>query len=170
MACAALLSGCGPKEPAPTRIISARELLKADDCAAYYKVPFQRVDESFMGHNPPTQERDHVTMTDYESERGDSVHLTLDQSVSIEESGKRTKDLKAANAKEPKFQAEPGFGDPGAYSMGGISLHLAYPPYHVRVQATGLGDPFNDAKSAEATRHFAKIVDERLKKFAAQGP
>ena len=168
--CAALLSGCGPKEPAPTRIISARELLTAEDCAAYYKLAFQRVDESFLGHNPPTLERDHVTMIDYESEKGDRVHITLDQSVSVEESRKRSKEQKAANAKEPKFQAEPGFGDPDAYSMGGISLHLAYAPYHARVQASGLGDSFNDAKSAEATRHFAKIVDERLKKFAPPHP
>jgi hypothetical protein len=164
--CAVLLSGCGPKAPAPVRIISARELLTAEDCAAYYKLAFQRANESFMGHNPPTLERDHVTMLDYESQTGDRVHLTLDQSVSIEESKKRVKDHRDAYAKEAKFREVPGFGDSGGWQVGNGGINFSRPPYRVRVEASGLGAPSDDAKSEEAVRHFAKIVDERLKKFA----
>ncbi len=169
-ACVALLAACGPKSPEPTRVISARQLLTAEDCAAYYNVPFTRSNESFLGDNPPTVERDHVTMMDFDSGKGDTVHLSLDQSVSVEESRKRVREEKAVWVKDGGVTDEPGFGEGGGYSLSGETLKLARPPYRVSVQASGRGDAFDKEKRREAVRHFAKIVDERLKKLAEQKP
>ncbi len=169
--CVALIPGCGPKEALATRIIGARELLTAEDCRAYFNVAFKRANESFLGHNPPTLERDHVTMLDFEGEHGEQVSLTLDQSVSIEESRKRMKDHRAAYEKEPKFRDVPGFGDSGGWQSGnGHRINFSRLPYRAAVQVIIIGVADEDAKSEEAMRHFAKLVDERLKKFAPAQP
>lgn len=170
-ACCILLAGCGPKKPELTRIISAKELLTAEDCTGLYKVPFKLTNEQFMGHNPPTLERDHVTMIDYQGEHGEMVSITLDQSVSLEESKKRGQEHRAAYEKEPKFRDVPGFGQSGGWQSGhGHRINFSRAPYRVAVQVIEVGGEEDDAKQEERMRHFAKIVDERLKKLAPPQP